>query len=101
MAVSTWRGCVRVTTFQPRRNGVSLERNGVSAWRDGVTSRDGVTPGPCNVVTSDVIGQSRDAAEVSQTRVGVGRLALSQAVDQLARHSEFEHPIGQITVSMF
>jgi hypothetical protein len=38
MAVSTWRGSLRVTTFQPRANGVSLERNGVSAWRDRVTA---------------------------------------------------------------
>ena len=45
--------------------------------RDGVTSRDGVTPGPCDGVTLDVIGHFLRTAEVLQTRVGVGRLALS------------------------
>jgi len=79
MAVSTWRGSLRVTTFQPRRNGVSLERNGLSAWRDGVTAcvtalqtwRNGVSV-TCNDVTAkrtDTISRLEHVSFV----VGFGR----------------------------
>jgi hypothetical protein len=50
---------------------VEVQQRAPDCPREGVTSRDGVTLGPRDGVTSDVIGQSRCADDVFQTRVGV------------------------------